>query len=314
MTPQSVDVHGQDFLSVVGESFHRDELDAITGGGVGEHRLWAFLLREPQNPHDPNAIAVVVKERIVGHLSADRAMRTAPWLDSVGGRAHCPAQIRRADPSHNWNVVLEVNFDVLDGLQDQPAAAVTQQETSIKEKPAMSEVRAMWEQIGRVGRAGTKKHVTHLENAVGSDETPIAVFAAQSDGKFALLLITDRRLIVSSGFFGNAQVVQLGAITHVERRMTKAVVKGSGIDVELKALAGRGNASAAEFVAALDDARFAAAQKSARPAPAVAQPAAAVASGGDGVADQLEKLASLHAAGTLTDEEYAAAKARVLGI
>ena len=35
---------------------------------------------------------------------------------------------------------------------------------------------------------------------------------------------------------------------------------------------------------------------------------------GDSEADQLQHLADLHDAGTLTDEEFAAAKAKVLGI
>jgi hypothetical protein len=42
-------------------------------------------------------------------------------------------------------------------------------------------------------------------------------------------------------------------------------------------------------------------------------PAAAVASGAPDPLDQVQSLAALHAAGTLTDEEFAAAKARVLG-
>ena len=44
---------------------------------------------------------------------------------------------------------------------------------------------------------------------------------------------------------------------------------------------------------------------------AAAQPAAAPA--GDDITAQLEKLASLHTAGVLSDEEFAAAKAKLLG-
>lgn len=45
-------------------------------------------------------------------------------------------------------------------------------------------------------------------------------------------------------------------------------------------------------------------------APAAAAPAA---SGGDDVLDQLERLGQLHAQGVLTDDEFAAQKAKLLG-
>jgi hypothetical protein len=43
-------------------------------------------------------------------------------------------------------------------------------------------------------------------------------------------------------------------------------------------------------------------------------PAAAPAPAGDDTMDRLEKLATMHGSGALTDEEYAAAKAKLLGI
>jgi hypothetical protein len=46
------------------------------------------------------------------------------------------------------------------------------------------------------------------------------------------------------------------------------------------------------------------------PAPAPAAPAA----GGAGMTDELERLASLRSQGVLTDEEFASAKAKLLGI
>jgi predicted cobalt transporter CbtA len=46
------------------------------------------------------------------------------------------------------------------------------------------------------------------------------------------------------------------------------------------------------------------------PAPVAAAPAAA---GGDDVLDQIERLGKLHAEGVLTDEEFAAQKAKLLG-
>ena len=46
---------------------------------------------------------------------------------------------------------------------------------------------------------------------------------------------------------------------------------------------------------------------------AEAAPAAAPAGGGDDVMSQLQKLADMKAAGLLSDEEFASAKAKLLG-
>ena len=50
------------------------------------------------------------------------------------------------------------------------------------------------------------------------------------------------------------------------------------------------------------------------PAPAPAQPAAAASTPVDPTTAQLERLAGLHGSGVLSDEEFAAAKARLLGL
>jgi hypothetical protein len=57
-----------------------------------------------------------------------------------------------------------------------------------------------------------------------------------------------------------------------------------------------------------------AAQQQAAPPPPPAAPAAAPAAGGDDTIAQLQKLAELKAQGILTDEEFAAAKAKLLGV
>jgi hypothetical protein len=112
----SVNAFGGEWMAVVGESHHADELDKVTGGGIGEHELVANLVREPDNPYDPNAIAVVVHGLSVGYLSRDDATRFAAGLDAAGGRATCGAVIRREDPARSWNVVLQVDYATLDSL------------------------------------------------------------------------------------------------------------------------------------------------------------------------------------------------------
>ena len=56
------------------------------------------------------------------------------------------------------------------------------------------------------------------------------------------------------------------------------------------------------------------AELQAQQAAAAAAPAAPAAAAADPTTAQLENLAKLHAQGVLTDEEYAAAKAKALGI
>ena len=54
-------------------------------------------------------------------------------------------------------------------------------------------------------------------------------------------------------------------------------------------------------------------QAAAAPPPAAPPPAPAAAPSGDDTISRLTQLASLHSSGALTDEEFAAAKAQVLG-
>jgi hypothetical protein len=79
----------------------------------------------------------------------------------------------------------------------------------------------------------------------------------------------------------------------------------------------------AEMQAQLDQMQQQAAPPAPAPAPAAAAPAAAPAAaapaaapapaGGDDLMAQLEKLAQLKAAGVLSEEEFTAAKAKLLG-
>jgi hypothetical protein len=116
MSGRSVNAWGDQWMAVVGESFHMDALDRLTGGGVGEHELPAHLVREPDNAHDHNAIKVVVEGEHVGYLSRENAGRFCNGLDAVGGRATCGAVLRREDDSRPWNVVLRIDYSILDAL------------------------------------------------------------------------------------------------------------------------------------------------------------------------------------------------------
>lgn len=90
-------------VAVVGESFHRDALDAICQRRFGEsvlHRCDATLVVELDNPHDPNAIRVEVAGRPVGHLSrADAAAYRSLLVElrEAGFEATCAAVIAGRD-------------------------------------------------------------------------------------------------------------------------------------------------------------------------------------------------------------------------
>jgi hypothetical protein len=64
------------FISAVGESFYLDELNEILRGTPkhkGRYETIATLSPEPSNPHDPNAIRVLIGDKPVGHLSRSDA-------------------------------------------------------------------------------------------------------------------------------------------------------------------------------------------------------------------------------------------------
>jgi hypothetical protein len=73
--------HGR--VAVVGESFYQPALIAITGRQEWteiQHQCTAILVLEPHNPHDPNAVRVEIKRRLVGYLSRADAVSYGPYL------------------------------------------------------------------------------------------------------------------------------------------------------------------------------------------------------------------------------------------
>ena len=66
-------------------------------------------------------------------------------------------------------------------------------------------------------------------------------------------------------------------------------------------------------VARRQQGRWAQQAQAEQPQPAAAAPAPAAAPAASDVSSQLQELASMHSSGVLSDEEFAAAKAKVLG-
>ncbi|HEY5650228.1 MAG TPA: bifunctional DNA primase/polymerase [Acidimicrobiia bacterium] len=97
----AVTLSGDREVDVVGESRHQDELLELTGGrrryGGVEVETVAELISEPENPADPNAVAVVIEKRHVGYLRREDVAWLTPLLDDsrdIHGFASCRAIIR----------------------------------------------------------------------------------------------------------------------------------------------------------------------------------------------------------------------------
>src|SRR4051794_16702307 len=79
--PEPFVLEGDDLVRAVGTSHYQDALLALTGRqGDEEVRVdkLAVFVPEPDNPHDPNAIAVHVDGHLVGYLAREENVR---WRD-----------------------------------------------------------------------------------------------------------------------------------------------------------------------------------------------------------------------------------------
>jgi hypothetical protein len=70
-------------LEIVGESHYVPHLKALLSRGDS----WdAYLIREPKNPYDANAVAVHIDGGCVGYVCRDDALEIAPILDAMLAR------------------------------------------------------------------------------------------------------------------------------------------------------------------------------------------------------------------------------------
>jgi hypothetical protein len=85
----SVLLSGRHDLEVVGESHYQDALWRVAGGRMTERvrvETQAMLVREPDNPHDANAISVRIDGSTVGYLCRDDARSYLPGLLKLEAR------------------------------------------------------------------------------------------------------------------------------------------------------------------------------------------------------------------------------------
>jgi hypothetical protein len=87
-------IEGDDLVSVVGTSHYQPALAEITGRKGDEEirfETTATLVPEPDNPHDANAIAVHVADRLVGYLSRDENPRWQEVVKLLADHEHLAA-------------------------------------------------------------------------------------------------------------------------------------------------------------------------------------------------------------------------------
>jgi hypothetical protein len=66
-------------IEIVGESFHQAYIGRLHQK-YGEAEFPIVLVAEPENPYDPNAVAVYADGGIVGHLSREMAPEWQPMV------------------------------------------------------------------------------------------------------------------------------------------------------------------------------------------------------------------------------------------
>lgn len=112
------------FLDVVGESFHQDSISEIFGrfarnddGTIGE---WfsGFLLPEPLNPHDPNAVAVFLITESVEEPGFD--------VVQVGylGREQAKKVQKKVIKFLNGGAIIPLLMKITGGVPDRPSFGV----------------------------------------------------------------------------------------------------------------------------------------------------------------------------------------------
>mgnify|MGYP002633902529 CR=1 FL=1 len=157
----------------------------------------------------------------------------------------------------------------------------------------------------------SKKLIAQLDEMIGDDETPLAVLngqASNSSGNntIGVAVVTNKRLIyVGSLQFQKArEQFPLDKVDSVQESAGMALAGfAASVPGSTFVLKKANKANTKSFVETL---RKAIANYQATTTPTVPQPT-------DGPLDKLKKLAELHAAGVLSDEEFASKKAQLLG-
>src|SRR5918992_614254 len=92
--PRLTVLRGDRLLNVAGESHYQEALRELAGETAGEEvrvECTAGLATEPDNPHDPNAVAVRIEARLVGYLPRAEAVAYGPIVRDIEERGRAAA-------------------------------------------------------------------------------------------------------------------------------------------------------------------------------------------------------------------------------
>lgn len=106
------DFYPNNTIEVSGESFHKNHLSLIARTleftSDEFHQVEAYIRREPENEHDPNAVAVFVMDEKVGYVNRGEAPLFADVLRENGGAVWVLAAIKHVTEIDQYRVRLMV--------------------------------------------------------------------------------------------------------------------------------------------------------------------------------------------------------------
>ncbi|GAA4432089.1 hypothetical protein GCM10023148_37420 [Actinokineospora soli] len=121
LQPGAVLLHGTGSFDqpVAGESHYSAALRALAGTGTGERATVAELRPEPDNPHDPDAVQVLIDDRTVGYLPRAAASAYQPALRQVT-TALCRARLWWTYDHRELGFLASVSLDLADPAEALP--------------------------------------------------------------------------------------------------------------------------------------------------------------------------------------------------
>ena len=141
------DYYPNNSIEINGESFYKDELDSISRLLEHDHDLFyqveAFIKAEPENKHDPNAVALYIQDQKVGYINKGQAPFFNEVLSQIGGAAWVLAGMKFVTKIQQYRVRIMVElppkidpraYEFLDLSYIKPIALDVSENTELIEK------------------------------------------------------------------------------------------------------------------------------------------------------------------------------------
>ncbi|WP_218511978.1 HIRAN domain-containing protein [Variovorax sp. dw_308] len=117
-------------MTIAGTSHYRGAIAAIAQNPINTHALvicLGYLVPDDQNPHDPNAVRVVIEGQTVGHLSASFAQTYRSYLSHLPERiehvsvaAVITNGLRTKDRAYEYTIEIDFPDDLGIGILTEP--------------------------------------------------------------------------------------------------------------------------------------------------------------------------------------------------